>query len=287
VNGRLKFLVLLWVINIAFAVVLTAPILMMLSSTLDYSAIGDRLLSSFDYQWYIEFEAKHHDALLKFPSVMVVVGIIYSVIQTFLAGGLLAVFNSTEKKSMFIDFFYGCVAYFFRFFKVLLVALSCYFCLYVLNEWLVSIIDSSTRNVESEQVVIGLHMVRNALLIVSFNVINLVFDYTKVKIVVDNTHKTLLNIWDTVKFVGAHFGNTFGLYLVISIAGWTLLILYFLVEGTLVPNSFVKIFLVFLLEQIYIIAKIWIRMVFYGSQLVLYKDIRAELISAPSDVVSP
>jgi len=277
-------LVMLWIVNIAFALVLTAPIYMMLSGTLDYSAMGDKMLKTFDYQWYIEFESRHHDALLKFPSLMVMVAVIYTVIQTFLAGGVLAVYNSTERRSLFIDFFYGCVQYFVRFFKILLIALVFYFGLYHFNGWLVELIDSSTRNLESEQFVITIHIVRYVLLILLFNVINLVFDYTKIKIVVDNTHKAFSDVWTTVKFVGRNFGNTFGLYLVISIVGWLLLLFYYLVEGTIPQDSFVMIFAVFLLEQMFIVAKIWTRLMFYACQLEMFKDLRAEMIAAPVEV---
>lgn len=285
-NDRLKFLTMLWFVNVAFALVLTAPLYVMLSGTLDYSAMGDKLLKTFDYQWYIEFKSRHHDTLLKFPSVMIMVGLVYGLIQTFLAGGVLAVYNSTEKKSMFIDFFYGCVQYTVRFFKIFLIALVIYLGLYHFNAWLMQFIDTSTRDFESEQLVVAMHVARYLLLIFLFNIISLVFDYTKIKIVVDNSHKAFADVWATVKFVMRHFGNTLGLYLVISIVGWGLLLFYFFVEGTITPDSHLMIFAIFVLEQLYIVAKIWTRLLFYASQLEMFKDLRAEVILTPVEVSS-
>ncbi len=279
VNNNLHFIGLLWILNIAFAMILSMTLYRLLNADLSGSLIGDSLLQAFDYRWYQEFFFKYQTTLEMFTNTLIIVGSIYILIQTFLLGGLLSVLYSSERKTLFIDFFYGGVRYFYRFFKILLLAMLFYVGLFFVNRWGTAATENLLGASESEALRISVIAVRYILLALIFFFLNIIFDYTKISVVVREEGKILKEWWRAVKFTVSHAGTTVGLFVLLFILGVGIFGLYYLLENIFQPvSSYGMIFLVFVLHQIYIGARIWLRMMFYASQLALWKEIHAEVI---------
>ena len=279
VNNNLHFIGLLWALNIAFAMILSMTLFRLLNADLGGSLVGDSLMQGFDYRWYQEFFFKYQTTLEMFTNTLIIVGSIYILIQTFLLGGLLSVLYSSERKTLFIDFFYGGVRYFYRFFKILLLAMLFYVGLFFVNRWGTAATENLLGASESEALRISVIAVRYILLALIFFFLNIIFDYTKISIVVREEGKVFKEWWRAVKFTVSHAGTTVGLFVLLFILGVGIFGLYYFFENIFQPiSSYGMIFLVFVLHQIYIGARIWLRMMFYASQLALWKEIHAEVI---------
>ncbi len=279
VNNNLHFIGLLWIINIAFAMILSMTLFRLLNTDLSGSLVGDSLLQGFEYRWYQEFFFKYQTTLEMFTNTLIIVGSIYILIQTFLLGGLLSVLHSSERKTLFIDFFYGGVRYFFRFFKILLLSMLFYLGLFFVNRWGTAATENLLGASESEILRISVIVVRYILLALIFFFLNIIFDYAKISIVVREERKVMKEWWGAVKFTVSNAGTTIGLFVLLFIFGVGIFGIYYFLEDIFQPvSSYGMIFLVFVLHQIYIGARIWLRMLFYASQLALWKEVHAEVI---------
>ena len=279
VNSNLHFIGLLWVLNIAFAMILSMTLFRLLNADLSGSLTGDSLLQGFEYRWYQEFFFKYRTTLEMFTNTLTIVGSIFILIQSFLLGGILTVLNSGERKTLFIDFFYGGVRYFYRFFKVLLLSMVFYVGLFFINRWGTAATENLLGASESEALRISVIVLRYVLLALIFFFLNIIFDYTKIRIVVHEETKILREWWRAVKFTVSHPGPTIGLFVLLFLLGAGIFGIYYFSEDIFQPlSSYGMIFLVFVLHQIYIAARLWLRMMFYASQLALWKEINAELI---------
>ena len=197
VNSNLKFIILLLIVNISFAILLTGPVYLLLDDSLSRSLLGSSLIKSFDIQFFIELEYNNRDTIKFFPTIILLVGIIYAFIQIFLTGGIFEILNSNEKKNLFIDFFYGCVRYFYRFFIVFILSIICFGILYYLNLIYIEYINILTFKTESNTVLIMANISRYVIIAILFCFLNMVFDYVKISIVVKQSH----NVFNVASFI--------------------------------------------------------------------------------------
>jgi hypothetical protein len=280
VNSNLKFLIFLWIINLAFAAILTGPIFGLLKESLFHNIRGEELTLSFDFQWFMEFKYTYNEALQSLPNILIMVGIIYVLIQVFLMGGIFEVLNSEARKNHFIDYFYGCVRYFFRFFKVFLITLVCYGGLYYLNQIYIKYIQVITYSTESQFVIMAANIIRYLLIAAIFGVLNIIFDYVRIRIVVHQSYETLKDLWLTFKFLIKNFWTVSSLFWMVACSGLVIFLLYSLIDNFFNPTSYLTIILLIFIRQFYLIGKIWVKLLFCSCQLELYKEINSSAAEA-------
>jgi len=278
VNSNLKFLIFLWIINLSFAAILTGPIYGLLKDSLFYNLKAEDLSLSFNFLWFIEFKYTYQEVLKSIPNVMIMVGIIFVLIQVFLMGGIYEIFNSDARKNHFIDYFYGCVRYFFRFFKVFLISLICYAGLYYLNVAYIQYIDVLTQNTESQLVIIIANSFRYLLIAALFGILGIIFDYVRVRIVVNQSYDTLEDLWLTFKFLIKNFWTVSSLFWFIAFIGLIIFLIYALIDNFIEPTNYFTIILIIFIRQFYLIGKIWVKLLFASCQIELYKEITSPTI---------
>jgi hypothetical protein len=274
-NSNLKFLIFLWILNLAFAAILTGPIYGLLKESLLHNIRGEELTLSFDYQWFTEFKYTYNEALQSLPSILIIVGVVYVLIQVFFMGGIYEILNSEARKNRFIDFFYGCVRYFFRFFKVFLISLICYGGLYYLNLIYIKYIQLVTYSTESQFIIMAANSIRYLLIAALFGIMNIIFDYVRIRIVVHQSYDTLRDLWLTFKFLIKNFWTVSSLFWFIASIGAVIFLSYALIDNFLNPTSYLTIILLIFIRQFYLIGKIWVKLLFSSCQLELYKEINS------------
>ncbi|HEX2985064.1 MAG TPA: hypothetical protein VHO28_16110 [Ignavibacteriales bacterium] len=111
-----KFVYLFWSANIAFGIILTLPLFYILNDNLQHSAMSDSLFFSLDYTWYAQIRNIYKSSIGVYPFLIYSVIGAYTIIQVFFLGGIIAVMHNPAKNH-YVDFFFGCVKYFYRFLK--------------------------------------------------------------------------------------------------------------------------------------------------------------------------
>ena len=108
---------------------------------------------------------------------------------------------------------------------------------------------------------------------VSILLFGLVLDYSRIYTVIADEKRMRISLWRGIKFALANLGQTFGLALTLYLAGVIVLVLYNPIANNLsAPNGFV-IFTLFLVQQLYMLWRMMLRLTLYSSQMHLYRRI--------------
>lgn len=277
-----KFLLLFWGINLLFSIVLTLPIYRLLMEHLGTSLMSEKLSQSFDFIWYLQFRNLYETNLENLPLTIYGTAGIYTLIQTYFLGGLIAIFNF-PKKNHIIDFFYGGVKYWFRFTKILLISIVFFAAAFQLNDLLGELISWIFASVENEIYDFVLRSLRYILLVFLIGLIIMVSDYSKVGMAVDGKQKAFKGILNGVYLIRSHFPSIFSVFLLIAIFGAAGVLVYNIVGIAIPRTPYYFLIISFILQQMLIIFRFFIRMYFAATEVALYKDLNAEVISPESE----
>lgn len=274
-----RFVILMWAMNAASALVLAVPIYNILLDNLGASLTSDRLTINFDYMWYLQFRNLYSIQLDQLPlSIYFAVGL-YALIQTFFLGGLISIFQNPDKNHT-VDFFYGGVKYFLRFTKVLLISLLFFAAAFQINEYtgdLISLFFKNSENVVADFILKGL---RYILLIFFIGIVTIVSDYSKVLLAVKDKNQILRECYNAVRFITTNFNKVFITFLIVAIIGALGSILYNII-GRFIPRTpFYFLSLSFFLQQMLIIFRLLVRMLFYSTEVALFNDLSADIVRA-------
>jgi hypothetical protein len=260
------------------AIVLTVPIYNVLIDNLGRSMISERLATSFDYLWYLQFRNLYHVQFDQVPmNIYFVVGI-YVLVQTFFSGGLISIFHIRDKNHT-VDFFYGGVRYFFRFVKILFVSLIFFALAFKINDYLGDLITWIFKNSENVTADFLLKSLRYILLVFLIGVITMISDYSRVSIAVKDKSRVIREIYAAILFIKNNFNKAFSLFLIVAIIGVVGIMVYNIV-GRFIPRT-PSYFLIlsFILQQMLIIFRLLVRMMFYSTQVILFKDLNADTVN--------
>ncbi|MBI1939106.1 MAG: hypothetical protein HYS25_13425 [Ignavibacteriales bacterium] len=274
-----KLVLLLWAFNALSALVLTVPILKILIDNLGNSLISDSLAHNFDYIWFLQFKKIYEVQFEQMPlSIYSVVGI-YTLLQTFFLGGMISIFNIPEKNHV-VDFFYGGVKYFFRFLKVLLISLFFFAAAFKINEYLGDLITYLFVNSENVYADFSLKAIRYVLLVFFIGVVTLFSDYIKVSLAVHDKTKVIKEFYSVGAFIKNNFMKIFTVFLIVAIIGALGAVIYNLI-GRFIPRTpYYFLVISFILQQMLIIFRLFVRMLFSATEVNLYKDLSADIVSA-------
>jgi uncharacterized membrane protein YesL len=117
--------------------------------------------------------------------------------------------------------------------------------------------------------------IRYLLIAALFGIMNIIFDYVRIRIVVHQSYDTLRDLWLTFKFLIKNFWTVSSLFWFIASIGAVIFLSYALIDNFLNPTSYLTIILLIFIRQFYLIGKIWVKLLFSSCQLELYKEINS------------
>lgn len=297
-SGRtVKMILLLFIINFLISLILGMPMYRTLKNSFGSSMVGERMAKGFDYLWWQEFRDNSQGLELTFrPSIIsqgalldnleglvqmqffalplsiLILGLSYIILHTFLAGGILSVFNQDEPKFTIKRFFEGAGTYLLRF--LLLMVISWVFFLaigFFLNRALNSILNTVAKNALTEVSPFYLGLLFNTVILFFLLFIQMIFDYARIKVVLEDRKDILKSALKAFRFVFKHLGSTLGLYYLIFFFSAAISILYVLFKGFIPQSNFSTVLAAFLIQQAFIFGIIWLRCWLYSSQMELYR----------------
>lgn len=273
--ASIKMTVLIYCVNLVLGLLVAFPLLSSLKVGFGSSMLPESLLKGFDFTAFSEF-MRSFKAIAGFISQARWIILLYLFLSILFSGGILFVFSSKEKFTI-QHFFSGCFKYFFRFLKLfvymtvfnLLVGLI----IYVPMSIILSVVGD-TVNSEATLVYIVLAAVFIHLLLFIF--LQMVWYYSKIRIVSKDTTKVFRSIFRSIRFVFRNFVSTTSLFIMLLTTLLLLLIVYhFLINAIGTATGF-SILMVFLVQQILILTRVFARVWFFGSQLELYERLRKQ-----------
>jgi hypothetical protein len=205
---------------------------------------------------------------------------VYLLVWVFLSGAIIDRLARARPLGAAAFFALG-GGYFFRLLRLALLAGALYWFLFaVVHPWLFeTVLDRATRDLTSEPrglaIIGGLY----AVFVLLLGLVNLVVDFTRVRLVVEDRRSVLAALSAGLRFLRRRFWRAAGLY-ALNIVGLLILARLWL---QLAVGADGTDGLALLVSQVYLVARIWGRMAFLGSEAVFYQGelAHAQYTAAP------
>ena len=293
----------------AMAVPLALTLRGLLDADLGASLAANEAADAVNHDWWQEFRARAGGLAATFtPSVIGFAAVLdnvsgvldgqrevtpiaavlgaYLVVWTFLSGGIIDRF-ARQRPTRAHGFFAACGVFFVRFLRLAVVAALSYWLLFdVVHEWLFDdLLRRVTRDVSVERTAFAwraaLYVAFGALLVA----VNVLFDYAKIRAVVEDRRSMVLAVIASARYIRRNAGLVVGLWVLNALAFLALVGMWALVAPG-AGSAGASMWLGFLLGQVYILARLFLKLQFIASQTALFQATlaHAAYTAAPAPV---
>ena len=193
----------------------------------------------------------------------------YLLIWTFLAGGVIDRL-SRQRRVGGMGFFGACGTHFFRLGRLALLSGTVYGLLFgFAHEWIFTdLYEMLTRNLSVERTTFAVYVSLYCLFGLLVLPVNLVLDYSRIRVVVEDRRSVLGSTLASLRFVWRHPSNTFGLYGLNALIFLGILGVY----AAVAPLASFSLWAVFIVGQGYILARGLAKLIFYSSQISFFQS---------------
>jgi len=198
-------------------------------------------------------------------------GAAYLLLQTFLAGGVMATLRRTSGGWTLRGLVHGSGFYFGRFLRLALLVLALDFVLFRLNAPLARWADHRAREAVSEAGAMAWLVGRHALLLLAILWINMVSGYAKAIVVVEERASAALALLSAITFALARPLRTFGHYLAVAALGVALLAAWHALDSLWPASGYASQMVTLVLAQCLMAGRIALRLVLWAGQIVLLR----------------
>jgi len=206
------------------------------------------------------------------PSAIAAAAGIYVLLWTFLTGGVLDSYANAGRATRVGDFVRTCGRFFFRFVRLEIVTALAYAVLFgIIHRWMFSsIYPRLTARLELEQTAFLVRIALYALFGLMLAAVNLVFDFTKVRAVVEDRRSMLVALAASCRFIRRNTAAALGVYLLDAIvfAGVVTAYAYIAPPG---GGMGAMVWAAFLIGQAYIVGRLSVRLLFFASEIALFQ----------------
>jgi hypothetical protein len=262
--------------NLLLALLMILPVFGLVNGSLSQSLFGRRLTSRFEVFWLEDFIYQHGDALASLLPLWLAGAVLYLLIQLFLTGGALGVFSAGEPLIM-RKFWSRTYNHFSILLRLLLFSLPFYGLVLVVYVVVSSsLTDDMTRTSASEKPIVLINWSLYAVLFFILSLVNVGFDYAKVKAVADRRGGAVRESWSALKFVMRNKRKSLGLYYTVLLLQVIVALLGVYVVGLLPQPSLLLVALVFVVQELFVLLRIAVKLVSYSSETALYNSLRGK-----------
>ena len=278
-----RMIAVFYLANLFFGLLLMLPLRSISSDFIGNSTMGAKLGGPLDMDFLFEFFKHNRGATPTFFGLALIVPAANWLFTLFLSGGAFA--SLAQGESYSAAFFWGNAAkYFGRFFRLTLWSLPVLvvlFCLQYLETGIERLIFGSDPY---QNITYWGGWIRSGLRALSFLLFGMILDYARIHAVLTDEQKMRTSLVQGLRFTFQNFLQTFGLALALLIIGAVALVIYNPIANNLsAPNGMI-VFVLFVLQQIYMIFRATLRLTTYASELHLYRDLATE--PAPAEITS-
>ena len=161
-----------------------------------------------------------------------------------------------------------------RFFFLMIISWIFFFLVISLKDFLSSIVYNVSSTARSEIFPFYLSLISSIFIYAVFLFFQMVFDYARIKTVIEDRRSVLQTTKDAFVFVFKNIGSTMGLFYLLLLTNLVLTVVFLFFKEIIPQTSAFSIFIFFIIQQIFICSFIWIRCWLYSSQLELYKYLK-------------
>lgn len=268
-----RMAVYLWLFNIMFSLLIAAPFYFLIRNEASRSLMGDQLVRGVDFYFLGDLIAKYADTGALLSGGIILPVLFFILLSLFFNGGIIGrLFAQTEKPSL-KDFLSDGARYYIRFFRVFLISLFVYALVFgLLYRMIGGIFEVWTKNAVSERPLIWAANLKFIILLLLFSIVRMFFDYVRIRLVAEDSKKTIRATLLTFGFVFKRFFKAWGLYITAALVTLGFGVIY-LLGLKVIPNSGILFIVLLLWQQIYVISKMWTKILFFSGEYHLFKQV--------------
>jgi hypothetical protein len=275
-------------VSLPFALILRDS----LAGHLGSSLAADQAARGVNHLWWIEYRAQASElgrtfettiigfaavldnlsALLdreRRPAAILWAGAAYLVIWLFLAGGVLDRY-ARNRPTRSYEFFTACGVYFVRFLRLApLMALTYYVLFWHVHPFLLeTLYERLTMETTQERSAFLSRLALYAAFGLLLTGANVIFDFAKIRAVVEDRRSMIGAIAAGARFVRRNLPAVAALYATTGVLFLLVLLAYALVA----PGAATAVWLAFAVSQLYLLARLWVKLVFMASETSLFQS---------------
>lgn len=269
----------LLLVNLAVAALAALPIYQGILGFTGHSLMSGKLASGFSPDWLTDFSINSPGSLQRYARVILWFGLLSLPVNAVLAGGVLGRFLAPDRKYSTGDFFRNVRRYAWQLLSLMVIGVICYWAVFrVVNQALGHRADEWTRDWLSDRSIFWVKLGVTALVLLGIGWVNLVMDYARVKLVMEEGTGFLEAFFASLGFSLGRFRRAVTVYVIPSLGGIALLVLYRLVVPWHAVNAtgtagsleqyrepFV-LALLFLGQQLIMFGRYWFRVATWASE---------------------
>ena len=211
---------------------------------------------------------------------------VYLLAWTFLSGGIIDRY-ARQRRTRAHGFFAAAGALFWRFLRLGVVVGTAYWLLFAyVHPWLFDdAYTRLTRDIATERAAFFWRVMLYAWFGAALVVVNLVSDYARIRIVVEDRRSVVGGLAAAVAFIGRHFGRVCGLYALNGLTFVLLLTVWALIAPGTTGMGF-SMWLAVAATQCFLLARLLLKLQFIASQTALFQrsQAHAAYTAAPEPV---
>lgn len=282
-NRSLSAVMILFGINFILAGLAALLFRSTVNSAFGSSLAPEKLVQDFDYTVYIDFMIKNPEKLSLVFGFIIWLVVLSNLISAFFDGGVIAAVSANAGRFNLKSFFASCGEFLGRFLRLFFIIVLILFISVIVLALLAGFIYSLViGDGENEIQILRAAVAAVATFILPLSVFIIATDYARVITVTRNEHRMFRAFWHGLRFVFRQFLGTYGLSLLCLIPVLFLLICWAGVSTQITADSGLLVFGIFLLQQIIVLGRVWVRVMAIGSQVSFYAGSQPVTIQEPS-----
>jgi hypothetical protein len=295
VNRAPWILVSVWAVTVLAALPFTVVMRGLLAGHLGDSLAAETAASGVNYDWMEEFRGQATGLAATFtttvigagavadnlsaladnqprPPAIVAAGLLYVAAWLFLSGGIIDRF-ARDRALRPSRFLWASSVWFVRFMRLAALSTLAYALLFgALHPWLFDDLFASwTSNTDSEPTVFAVRMASYAAFGAAVAAVNIVFDYAKVRAVVEDRRSMLGALAGSLRFIAGNARSALGLYLVNAALLAGVIAVYALIAPGAGSIGW-SMWAAFAVSQLYVLGRLWLKLLFWASETALFQS---------------
>jgi hypothetical protein len=290
----------MFTVTLLVALPLSLALRGMIAAHLGTSLAADKAASGANYDWWQEFSAQATGLATTFTPSIIGFGAVldnlsafadnlplattiagataaWLVIWSFLSGGVLDRY-ARNRPTRAHGFFAACGVHFWRFLRLGVLASLLYALMFAfVHEWIFEgALPKLTRDMNVERTAFSVRLAGYAVFGLLLVLVNIVMDYARVRIVVEDRRSAVGALIAGARFVRRHAGSALALYL-LNVLAFLAVVGMYAVAAPGAPGPGIHAWIVLLIGELYVLGRHYLKLLFYASETALFQGTLAHV----------
>jgi hypothetical protein len=266
-----RLLVILYAVNLVFAGLVAVPFLVIVQRELGHSLLGLRI-QPVDLNWLGETVLAHGASLTAMVAGVLAAGLVYVTLHIFLNGGIVGRLLDKEGPTGLAEFAGDGGRFFGRFIRLFLVTLVFLgLSLGVFMSLVSALFEPLSKAALTEWPPLILSNLHFLIALLLLSVVHMIIDYARIAVVADGERRVLRALRHAFTFLRKRFFRAWAIYLLLVVLTVAGSVVFYFIFNRLGDPSVTQVIAGLILMQLYIVFRIWARILFVAAQAEFYK----------------